>query len=251
MLSLNKTVTDFLKGDIVMANVCMNCGKKIGTFSMESPFEVSNGIFLCAKCANPIRHKIGNLYGLKSESEFATAKNEIILRCQSSYSDTVVTAIEQRINSIYQNDVKPQIEREKNKPNEMDNSSAQSELKRLAEERAALKKAADSQMLTTGYDFSGYKIINYMGVISGEVVLGTGFLSEFSASLSDLFGDESTAFADKLETAKKAALEKLTLNSVKKGGNAIIGIDFDYITFSNNMIGVVANGTSVVIEKIE
>ena len=40
------------------------------------------------------------------------------------------------------------------------------------------------------------------------------------------------------------------VNCIDKGGNAIIGIDFDYITFSNNMIGVVANGTAVRIEKL-
>ena len=34
------------------------------------------------------------------------------------------------------------------------------------------------------------------------------------------------------------------------GANAVIGVDFDYLTFSNNMIGVVANGTAVNIEKI-
>jgi uncharacterized protein YbjQ (UPF0145 family) len=38
--------------------------------------------------------------------------------------------------------------------------------------------------------------------------------------------------------------------SVLVGGNAIIGVDFDYIMFSNNMIGVVANGTSVIIEEM-
>ena len=41
------------------------------------------------------------------------------------------------------------------------------------------------------------------------------------------------------------------IKSADKGGNAIIGVDFDYITFHGNMIGVVANGTSVIIEKVE
>jgi uncharacterized protein YbjQ (UPF0145 family) len=54
----------------------------------------------------------------------------------------------------------------------------------------------------------------------------------------------------KLETARESALKNLVKKSVQSGGNAIIGIDFDYITFSNNMIGVVANGTSVEIEPI-
>ena len=54
-----------------------------------------------------------------------------------------------------------------------------------------------------------------------------------------------------MEKAKEAALDKMIKNSVEAGGNAIIGVDFDYITFAYNMIGVVASGTSVVIEKIQ
>lgn len=38
-------------------------------------------------------------------------------------------------------------------------------------------------------------------------------------------------------------------NAIKQGGNALIGVSFDYITFSSNMIGVVANGTVVEIIK--
>ena len=41
----------------------------------------------------------------------------------------------------------------------------------------------------------------------------------------------------------------MLVNAYEKGGNAVIAIDFDYITFQNNMIGVIANGTSVVIER--
>ena len=80
--------------------------------------------------------------------------------------------------------------------------------------------------------------------------MGTGFASEFSASFSDFFGNSSDMFSNKLRQAKEAALEKLILKSVEVGGNAIIGVDFDYITFTGNLIGVVANGTSVLIEKL-
>lgn len=113
------------------------------------------------------------------------------------------------------------------------------------------KRLMDNHLMTTGYYFDGYRIKGYNGVISGSVVLGTGFLSEFGASISDLFGSQSELFSDKLETARELALKNLVKKSAQNSGNAIIGIDFDYITFSNNMIGVVANGTSVVVEKIE
>lgn len=116
-------------------------------------------------------------------------------------------------------------------------------------------KSSDKQyneyLLTTGYDFEGYKIEKYIRVVSGTIVLGTGFLSEFSASVSDLLGTTSEVFAEKLEIAKDAAVKQLIDKSVNLGGNAVIGVDFDYIIFSNNMIGVVANGTSVLVEAVE
>lgn len=68
---------------------------------------------------------------------------------------------------------------------------------------------------------------------------------------SDLLGIESNSFSEKMRQVKQSSLTKLKAQSVLAGGNAVIGVDFDYLTFSNNMIGVSANGTSVVIEKIE
>lgn len=105
-------------------------------------------------------------------------------------------------------------------------------------------------MLTSGYNFEGYKINSYNGIVSGEVVLGTGFLSEFSASINDFFGSTSEEFSMKMKQAKDIATSKMIDTSIVKGGNAIIGVDFDYTTFGNNMIAVSANGTSVVIEKL-
>lgn len=105
-------------------------------------------------------------------------------------------------------------------------------------------------MLTSGYNFESYRITSYNGIVSGEVVLGTGFLSEFSASINDFFGSTSEEFSVKMKLTKDIATSKMIDASIVKGGNAIIGVDFDYTTFGNNMIAVSANGTSVVIEKL-
>ncbi len=105
--------------------------------------------------------------------------------------------------------------------------------------------------LTTSYNFDGYKITKYVNVISGNVVIGTGFFSEIVASFDDLFGTTSTPFENKMEKAKEIAVQKLIMKSALIGGNAIIGIDFDFFTLSNNMMAVSANGTSVVIEEID
>ena len=115
----------------------------------------------------------------------------------------------------------------------------------------ARNHSISSHKLTTGYTFEGYTIEKYFGIASGHVVLGTGFLSEFTANFANFLGVESTQFAKKMETAKEPALRKLIETSITKGGNALIGVDFDYINLKSNLIGVSANGTSVTIKKNE
>lgn len=103
--------------------------------------------------------------------------------------------------------------------------------------------------ITTGYNFQGYDITKYLGVLSGDVVIGTGMLTEISASLSDFLGLNSEKFAMKMEEGKNIATKKLLKKALTLGADGVIGIDFDYITFSNNMIGVSVNGTAVNFSK--
>ena len=42
--------------------------------------------------------------------------------------------------------------------------------------------AKNHHMVTTGFQFEGYEIVSYLGVVAGEVVLVGGFLSEFTSS---------------------------------------------------------------------
>lgn len=90
-----------------------------------------------------------------------------------------------------------------------------------------------------------------MGIISGDVVVGTGFLSELNAGISDVFGTKADGYVKKMRMVKSNAIDILVKEAIEMGGNAIIGVDFDYVTFNNNMIGISANGTAVIIEKPE
>lgn len=105
-------------------------------------------------------------------------------------------------------------------------------------------------MVTSGFNFEGYKITKYIGFYSGECALGTGFLSSLDAGLADFFGSNSSIYEEKLSKAKAAAISELKKLSADHGANAIIGIDVDYTTFSADIMGVIANGTAVRIEKI-
>lgn len=125
------------------------------------------------------------------------------------------------------------------------------EISRQTEETISIDiSQINAHKLTTGNNFEGYRIINYIGLVSGEIVIGTGFLTDFKAGIADFFGVESKAYSDKLKDAKKAAVYEMIMESIKSGGNAIIGITYEYVTFSGNMIGISVNGTSVKIETM-
>ena len=112
-----------------------------------------------------------------------------------------------------------------------------------------IKNTEDIIQITSGYNFEGFDIISYISHESAQIVLGTGIFSSFDVSLSDFFGTNSNSYENKLEEAEKAAKKRLSEKAKKCGGNAIIGLDIDYTTFSNDVIGVIVSGTIVKIEK--
>ena len=79
-------------------------------------------------------------------------------------------------------------------------------------------------LLTSGYNFEGYSISEYLGVYSGECALGTGFLSTLGASLADFLGSNSTMYSDKLKTAKPYAMEQLMTRVENAGGNPLLAL---------------------------
>ena len=128
---------------------------------------------------------------------------------------------------------------------------AEEEAKEKAKEKARkleYQRLLNSVMATTGYNFEGHNIIKYNGIISSESSVETGFLSEIFIEAADFWGDESKIYTSKLSKAKAQALTRLKHNALCTNSNAIIGIDFDIYTMSNNTIVVSANGTAVTID---
>lgn len=117
------------------------------------------------------------------------------------------------------------------------------------EREAVMEGSLKDILMTSGYNFEGYEITEYLGVVYGESVLGTGLGSSWEASISDTFGVESDAFIEKLKKAREMATQRIVREVVRKGGNALIGMDADYTMFKSNMIGVIINATCVIIQK--
>lgn len=91
----------------------------------------------------------------------------------------------------------------------------------------------------------GYEVSEHFDVITAEVVLGTGFFSEWDAAAADFFGERSSVMEEKLEAAKRAAMWKLKRRARLLDADAVLGVDVDYHTLAGNLLMVVITGTPV------
>ncbi|MCQ2095572.1 MAG: heavy metal-binding domain-containing protein [Bacteroidaceae bacterium] len=102
-------------------------------------------------------------------------------------------------------------------------------------------------LLTTTHTIEGYAIESYLGVVTGEVIVGANFLKDFAARIHDFFGGRAGSYENTLVKAKENALREMQERAGLMGANAIIGIDIDYETLgeTNSMLMVACSGTAV------
>jgi len=105
-------------------------------------------------------------------------------------------------------------------------------------------------LITTTPNVEGRKIIEYKGIVFGEVISGINFIKDFAAGLSNFFGGRSGAYEGELIEAREEAIREMEKRAGFLGANAIVGVDIDYEVLGQggNMIMVTASGTAVVIE---
>lgn len=103
---------------------------------------------------------------------------------------------------------------------------------------------------TTTNTIEGKKIVEYKGIVFGEVVSGVNFIKDFAAGLSNFFGGRSGSYEGELIEARENALREMEKRAVAMGANAVVGVDIDYEVLGQggNMLMVTASGTAVVVE---
>ena len=106
-------------------------------------------------------------------------------------------------------------------------------------------------ILTTTQTIDGHCILEYRGIIFGEVISGVNFAKDFTAGLTNFFGGRSKTYEDELQAARDKALEELEERATQLGANAVVGIDIDYevLGANNGMLMVSASGTAVLIDE--
>jgi uncharacterized protein YbjQ (UPF0145 family) len=104
-------------------------------------------------------------------------------------------------------------------------------------------------IVTTTPTVEGKKIIEYKGIVFGEVVTGVDFIKDFAAGLTNFFGGRSGSYEGELIGARERALSEMMNRASSLGANAIVGVDIDYEVLGqgNNMLMVTASGTAVIV----
>lgn len=103
-------------------------------------------------------------------------------------------------------------------------------------------------IVTTTPQIEGKRIVEYKGIVFGEVVSGVDFVRDFAAGLTNIFGGRSGSYEDELMKARNQALGELQQRAAAMGANAVVGVDMDYevLGANNGMLMVTASGTAVV-----
>lgn len=104
-------------------------------------------------------------------------------------------------------------------------------------------------IVTTTPTVEGKKIVDYKGIVFGEVISGVDFIKDFAAGLTNFFGGRSGSYEGELIEAREKAIAEMTDRALSVGANAIVGVDVDYEVLgqANNMLMVTASGTAVVV----
>ena len=100
-------------------------------------------------------------------------------------------------------------------------------------------------IVTTTQNVEGRKIVEYKGIVFGEVISGVDVVKDMVAGLSNFFGGRSNTYETELVNARESALREMEERAAKLGANAVVGVDIDYeVLGANNGMLMTAPGTA-------
>jgi uncharacterized protein YbjQ (UPF0145 family) len=102
-------------------------------------------------------------------------------------------------------------------------------------------------IITTTTSVEGRPVRDYIGIVTGEAILGANIFKDLFAGIRDIVGGRSGAYEEELRKARTIALEDLAAAASQLGADAVIGVDLDYETVGQggSMLMVTASGTAV------
>jgi uncharacterized protein YbjQ (UPF0145 family) len=117
----------------------------------------------------------------------------------------------------------------------------------LAVAAAGLMTGGHRMIITTTPSIEGKKIQAYLGVITGEAIMGANMFKDLFAGIRDLVGGRSSVYERELTRARQVALQELEERAAALGADSVVGVDIDYEVLgqNNGMLMVSVSGTAV------
>ena len=102
-------------------------------------------------------------------------------------------------------------------------------------------------IITTTPGVEGRPIRDYLGLVTGEVIVGANIFRDLFASIRDIVGGRSGAYENALREAREEAYHELIAEAREIGADAIVGVDLDYevVGKDGSMLMVSVTGTAV------
>ena len=103
-------------------------------------------------------------------------------------------------------------------------------------------------LMSTTTAIEGRPVSQYLGVVTGEAIIGANIFRDLFARVRDIVGGRSATYERGLGEAREVAMGEMKAGAEQLGANAVIGIDVDYevLGTTNGMLMVAVSGTAVV-----
>jgi uncharacterized protein YbjQ (UPF0145 family) len=102
---------------------------------------------------------------------------------------------------------------------------------------------------TTTPTIEGHPIKQYLGIVTGEAIMGANVFRDFFAGIRDIVGGRTASYEQVLTDARTAAITEMEQRAAERGANAVVGVDIDYEVLgqANGMMMVAVSGTAVIV----
>ena len=104
-------------------------------------------------------------------------------------------------------------------------------------------------IVTTTNEVTGYRIVEYKGVVRGLVVRATSVVAGVTGGLKSMFGGNISEYERVCEKARDEAFRRMVEHAKEVGADAVIGMRYDATEFIQGSTEVLAYGTAVRIAK--
>ena len=100
-------------------------------------------------------------------------------------------------------------------------------------------------LIVTTHGIEGRPIVEYLGIVSGDAIVGANVFRDIFARVRDVVGGRAGGYEQALRGAKEHAIEDMIREAEAAGADAVVAVDLDYEVVGDSMLMVSANGTAV------